>query len=103
LPSCSKNNFVEHFAEAENGQLIGLTSIEVFTISHLRLNRSQLVTYRQNRRRQIESKQLLQQYQEVIASLEQLNDQLSGLVTGQKKLLLQQQILIRILMQKRRL
>jgi HNH endonuclease len=95
-------DFTEHFTEAENGQLIGLTLVGAFTIRHLRLNRPQLVAYRQNHRRQSESQQLLVQCQEVISSLDQLNDQLAGLVAEQKRLLLQQQRLIRVLLQQRR-
>jgi hypothetical protein len=94
-------DFAEHFTEAENGQLIALTTVGAFTIGHLRLNRSQLVAYRQNRRRQAEAKQLLVRYQEVIASLDYLNDQLSGVVDEQKRLLLQQQRLIQVLLQQR--
>jgi hypothetical protein len=95
------DDFAEHFTEAENGQLIALTPIGTFTLQHLRLNRSQLVAYRQNRCRQTEEQQLLVNYQEVIASLEQLNDQLAELVAGQKNLLIQQQRLIRALLQQR--
>jgi hypothetical protein len=49
----------EHFTEAENGQLIALTDVGAFTIRHLRLNRLQLIAYRQNRRRQAEGQLLL--------------------------------------------
>lgn len=94
-------DFAEHFTEAENGQLIALTIVGAFTIGHLRLNRSQLVAYRQNRRRQTEAQQLLVRYQEVISSLDYLNDQLAGVVDEQKRLLLQQQRLIRVLLQQR--
>jgi hypothetical protein len=83
------------------GQLIGLTTVGTFTIGHLRLNRSQLIAYRQNRRRQSEAQQLLVRHQDVIASLDYLNDQLAGVVHEQKQLLLQQQRLIRVLLQQR--
>jgi hypothetical protein len=95
------DDFAEHFIEAENGQLIGLTIVGRFTIGHLRLNRSQLIAYRQNRRRQSEAQQLLVQYQDVITSLDYLNDQLAGVVDDQKRLLLQQQRLIKVLLQQR--
>jgi HNH endonuclease len=95
-------DFSEHFTEAENGQLIGLTIVGTFTIGHLRLNRLQLVAYRQNRRRQTETQQLLVRNQEVVASLDYLNDQLAGVVDDQKQLLLQQQRLIRVLIQQRK-
>ena len=101
LWSPRNEDFAEHFSETENGQLIGLTIIGTFTIGHLRLNRLQLVAYRQNRRRQVEAQQLLVRYQEVISSLDYLNDQLAGVVDGQKQLLLQQQRLIRVLLQQR--
>ncbi len=94
-------DFAEHFIEAENGQLIALTIVGTFTIGHLRLNRSQLVAYRQNRRRQAEAQQLLVRYQEVISSLDYLNDQFAGVVDEQKRLLVQQQRLIRVLLQQR--
>jgi HNH endonuclease len=92
-------DFTEDFTEAENGQLIALTTVGAFTVGHLRLNRSQLVAYRQNRRRQAESQQLLLRSQEVISSLDYLNDQLAAVVDEQKRLLLQQQRLIRVLLQ----
>jgi HNH endonuclease len=95
------DDFSEHFSEAENGQLIGLTTVGTFTIGHLRLNRSQLIAYRQNRRRQSAAQQLLVRHQDVIASLDCLNDQLAGIVHEQKQLLLQQQRLIRVLLQQR--
>lgn len=95
------DDFAEHFIEAENGQLIRLTIVGRFTIGHLRLNRSQLIAYRQNRRRQSEAQQLLVQYQDVITSLDYLNDQLAGVVDDQKRLLLQQQRLIKVLLQQR--
>jgi hypothetical protein len=78
-----------------------LTTVGAFTLQHLRLNRSQLVAYRQNRRRQAESQQLLVKYRAVVTSLENLNDQFAGVVTEQKRLLLQQQRLIKVLLQQR--
>ena len=103
LPLWNPRNedFAEHYMEAEDGQLIALTPVGGFTLRHLRLNRSQLVAYRFNRRRQSESQQLLVQCRDVISSLDQLNDQLAGLVWEQKQLLVQQQRLIRVLLQQR--
>jgi hypothetical protein len=66
------------------------------------LNRSQLVAYRQNRRQLSESQRLLVRSQEVISSLDYLNDQLAAVVDEQKRLLLQQQRLIKVLLQQRR-
>ena len=40
----------EHLLEEENGQLVGRTPLGRFFIGRLRLNRRQLVAYRQNRR-----------------------------------------------------
>jgi HNH endonuclease len=94
-------DWAEHFTEGESGQLIGLTTVGAFTIGHLRLNRSQLVAYRLNRRRQSESQQLLVQYEEVISSLDHLNDQYAGVVAEQRRMLLQQRKLIKALLQKR--
>jgi hypothetical protein len=82
--------------------LIALTTVGAFTIKHLRLNRSQLVAYRQNRRQQSKSQRLLVRSQEVISSLDYLNDQLAAVVDEQKRLLLQQQRLIKVLLQQRR-
>jgi hypothetical protein len=82
--------------------LIALTTVGAFTIKHLRLNRSQLVAYRQNRRQLSESQRLLVRSQEVISSLDYLNDQLAAVVDDQKRLLLQQQRLIKVLLQQRR-
>lgn len=94
-------DWAEHFSEGERGNLIALTTIGAFTIAHLRLNRSQLVAYRQNRRCRVESQQLLMQYEEIISSLDQLNDQFAGVVAEQRRMLLQQRRLIRALLQKR--
>ena len=40
----------EYLLEEENGQLVGRTSLGRFFIQRLRLNRPQLIAYRQNRR-----------------------------------------------------
>ncbi len=84
-----------HFVELEDGQLLALTEVGEFTLNRLRLNRGPLVSYRLMKRRQDRQRGLLNQYQALAQSLEQLHAQLDRLVHEQQSLLAEQNELLR--------
>jgi hypothetical protein len=92
--------FSEHFVEAENGQLIALTTIGDFTLRRLRLNREQLVQYRLRRRERLEATRLLERSQELLDVLVGLNRQLSEVTLEQQELLQVQRKLIKALLKR---
>jgi hypothetical protein len=79
----------------EDGRLLALTEVAEFTLNRLRLNRGPLVSYRSRKRRQDRQRRLLQQYQALAQSLEQLHAQLDRLVHEQQALLAEQNELLR--------
>jgi CMP-N-acetylneuraminic acid synthetase len=88
----------EHFVEQEDGQLIALTPIGIFTIKRLRLNRSQLIVARQRRQQQLQAEKLLQRYQELTTLQAQINIQLTDLAMEQQVLLKEQRKWLRMLL-----
>lgn len=84
-----------HFVELEDGQLLPLTEVAEFTANRLRLNRPPLVSYRLHKRERENERLLLHRYQELTATLEQLNVQLSRLMQTQQELLREQNELLR--------
>jgi HNH endonuclease len=91
---------IQHFIEQEDGQITALTSTGEFTIKRLRLNRSQLVTARQNQNKQQRSDRMLQQYQELTALLTQTNRQITNIAQSQNILLEEQRKLLKILLRR---
>jgi HNH endonuclease len=88
----------QHFVEQADGKLTALTSISVFTIKRLRLNRSQLIAARQRRRQQSQVERLLQRYQELTILQTQINTQLTDLAMEQQELLKEQRKWLQILL-----
>jgi HNH endonuclease len=88
----------KHFLELEDGQLLALTTIGEFTCQRLRLNRSPLIAYRLQRRRQTEETRLLERYRDLVVLLTQLNAQLTILVTEQQALLKEQREILQALL-----
>ena len=91
-----------HFLEGERGKLFPLTETGKFTIERLRLNRSPLIAYRQNRRKQQEETRLLEQYKSLVQFLEQNNDQLATQTKEQQQLLEEQRRLIQFLLRQKK-
>ena len=79
-----------HFLLLDNGQLHPLTPVGEFTIKRIRLNRL-------HKREEAEAVRLLEQYQKLMAVINQLNLQSLRLVDEQAELLLLQQELINLL------
>jgi HNH endonuclease len=88
----------QHFIKQEDGQLTALTSIGIFTIKRLRLNRSQLIVARQRRQQQLQVERLLQRYQALTTLQAQINVQLTDLAMEQQVLLKEQRKWLRMLL-----
>ncbi|MDF5720506.1 MAG: hypothetical protein PUP91_08475 [Rhizonema sp. PD37] len=74
--------------------MLALTTTGEFTCKRLRLNRSPLIAYRLQRRRQIEETRLLKRYQNLVLLLTQL----TILVTLQQTLLKEQREILQVLL-----
>lgn len=90
--------FSLHFIESENGVLLPLTTTGAFTITRLRLNRPPLVAHRLRKQKQLENLRLFEHYQELLQLQQQLNDQLSSLADEQRKVLAEQQQILKLLL-----
>lgn len=86
-----------HFLLLDNGQLHPLTLVGDFTIKRIRLNRLPLIAHRLHKKEEAETVRLLEQYQKLMAVINQLNLQSLRLVDEQAELLLLQQELINLL------
>ncbi len=88
----------DHMLVLADGTVHGITAIGRKTIAQLRLNRPQLVAYRLGQREYAEALRLLNERRAAIATLEDANRQQYALIMAQRQLLLQQQQLIRALL-----
>lgn len=86
------------FLELEDGRLHPLTQTAAFTITRLRLNRPPLVAYRVRRRDQEQRKQALVRYRELLQLQEHLQAQIATLLEEQRRLMEEQQALLRLLL-----
>ncbi len=87
-----------HLLELGDGHLFPLTSIGIFTLERLRLNRQPLVAYRrQKQQRQLEH-DLLKRYKELTTMVEQVNALLADRLAEQQHLLKEQHELLTLLM-----
>ena len=90
--------FHQHFIELEDGCLHPLTASGAFTLQRLRLNRAPLILWRLRKRRQEEELRLLEHYRDLAQLLAELHRQKASLLEDQKKLLAEQQTLLRLLL-----
>ncbi len=74
-----QENFEKHFVLLDDGTLHALTPRGALTIDRLRLNRSPLVLYRLEKRRDQERRQLLKRYKDLNMALEKLLEHQSDL------------------------
>jgi hypothetical protein len=90
--------FAANFLVLDDGTLHPLSSTGAFTLRRLRLNRAQLVAYRQRRREWSERAVLLEQYADLLSLLERLSQQQAVLLSEQRALLVEQRALIDLLL-----
>lgn len=91
-----------HFNEQDDGSLQPLSPIGAFTIIRLRLNRQRLIEFRRETKAKRENEALLAQYQNLIEVQERIWDQMMEVVDEQQKLLNEQSLVLKILMEDRR-
>jgi hypothetical protein len=92
----------QHFLELEDGTLHPLTTIGVFTLKRLRLNRPPLVAHRLGKRREAETTRLLRRYRDLMEVLDQLLTQQAILMEEQQELLEELQELLRLILANKR-
>ena len=81
-----------------DGMLYPLTPTGNFTIQRLRLNRPPLIAYRLRQYGRIEEGRLLAQFRDIVALLEQLQQQHAALLDEQRALLEEQRALLVLLL-----
>jgi hypothetical protein len=87
-----------HILALVDGTLYPLTLTGAFTIQRLRLNRPPLVAHRRRQYEQMEETRLLAQFRDIVALLEQLQQQHAALLDEQRALLEQQRALLTFLL-----
>jgi len=92
----------KHFLPLENGTLHPLTSVGLFTLNRLRLNRPALIANRLRRQQTEDEIRLLARYRDLTRMIEQVVEQQSALIEEQHVLLKEQQELLRLLIDSRR-
>lgn len=91
-------SFEKHFWQAENGRLFALTETGELTLRVLRLNRPQLIAYRQNQFLQNEKHRLLEASESAMEIMLQLNQEQRNRLRAQKTLLDEQRRLLNLLL-----
>lgn len=90
--------FELHFWQAESGRLFALTVTGELTLQVLRLNRPQLITYRQQQFLQNEERRLLEASESAMEIMLQLNQEQRNLLRAQRALLDEQRRLLNLLL-----
>ena len=86
--------FQEHFLMLDNGQLHPLSTIADFTIKLLRLNRSPLIAYRIEKKKQVDLQNQLAQMHDLTKLLQEVNRHLIVQSIDQQKLLQEQNLML---------
>jgi hypothetical protein len=89
-----------HFLVLANGLLAPLTLTARFSIERLRLNRPQLIAFRQRNQERSQALRLLSRYREAVASLEELSQQFAALLEEYRGFLEEQRLLLRKLLER---
>ncbi len=89
-----------HFWQAENGHLLGLTEKGELSIRILKLNRSQLIDFRNQQSLLVEERQLLQESEVTIEILYNLGEEQREIIRKQRNLLDEQSQLLKLLIKK---
>lgn len=88
-----------HFWQADDGQLFALTEMGELSIQTLKLNRPQLIEYRQHQRLLIEERRLLEENDITIEVLFRLGEEQAEIIRTQQTLLDEQRQLLKILLE----
>jgi len=90
--------FETHFWQTEDGLLFALTETGELNLKTLKLNRLQLVAYRQNQLLQTEERRLLRESEQSVQVLLRLNDEQREIIKSQEKRLEEQKNLLKLLL-----
>jgi hypothetical protein len=88
----------DHLLFLADGTLYPITAVGEFTLKRLRLNRTALVAHRLRRRSEAEELRLLNQYRDLLNSLERMHRQLDALLQEHAALMREQRSLLRLLL-----
>ena len=89
-----------HFIELDDGTLDALTDVGAFTLARLRLNRSQLVRYRQQRRQRQNEQQQLARYHSMANLQQQIHERDLETIEEQRASLAELRLLIILLLKR---
>jgi hypothetical protein len=97
-----QDTFTSHLLTLADGTLYPITPIGAFTLRRLRLNRPPLVAHRLRQYHRSEEQRLLARYRDLVTVLEQIQTQQVIFLEEQRKLLEEQQALLKLLLEQQR-